>query len=67
MRAEPRDRQAWPRGHSSEIAARKKPGEPVNVLTHCNAGWLATVDYGTATAPIYLAGEEGIPVHVYRR
>ena len=48
-----------------EIAARKKPGEPVNILTHCNAGWLATVDYGTATAPIYLATEEGIPVHVY--
>src|SRR5436190_5672578 len=48
-----------------QIAARKKPGEPVNVLTHCNAGWLATVDYGTATAPIYLASEEGIPVHVY--
>jgi len=48
-----------------EIAARKKPGEPVNILTHCNAGWLATVDYGTATAPIYLAAEEGIPVHVY--
>ena len=34
-------------------------------MTHCNAGWLATVDYGTATAPIYLAMEEGIPVHVY--
>ena len=48
-----------------EIAARKKPGEPVNILTHCNAGWLATVDYGTATAPIYLATEAGIPVHVY--
>ncbi|MDE1991151.1 MAG: S-methyl-5-thioribose-1-phosphate isomerase [Rhizobiaceae bacterium] len=48
-----------------DIAARKKPGEPVNILTHCNAGWLATVDYGTATAPIYLAAEEGIPVHVY--
>jgi methylthioribose-1-phosphate isomerase len=48
-----------------EIAARKKPGEPVNILTHCNAGWLATVDYGTATAPIYLAKEAGIPVHVY--
>ena len=47
------------------IAATKKPGEPVNVLTHCNAGWLATVDYGTATAPVYLAAEEGIPVHVY--
>lgn len=47
------------------IAARKPPGEPVNILTHCNAGWLATVDYGTATAPIYLAMEQGIPVHVY--
>ena len=47
------------------IAAKKKPGEPVNVLTHCNAGWLATVDYGTATAPIYLAKDAGIPVHVY--
>ncbi len=48
-----------------KIAATKRPGEPVNILTHCNAGWLATVDYGTATAPIYLAMEEGIPVHVY--
>lgn len=48
-----------------EIAARKKPGEPVNILTHCNAGWLATVDYGTATSSIYLAVEAGIPVHVY--
>ena len=47
------------------IAAKKKPGERVNLLTHCNAGWLATVDYGTATAPIYLATEAGIPVHVY--
>lgn len=47
------------------IAARKKPGERVNILTHCNAGWLATVDYGTATAPIYLACERGIPLHVY--
>ena len=47
------------------LAATKKPGEPVNVLTHCNAGWLATVDYGTATAPIYCAMEEGLPVHVY--
>ncbi|WP_027058334.1 S-methyl-5-thioribose-1-phosphate isomerase [Mesorhizobium loti] len=47
------------------IAARKQPGEPVNILTHCNAGWLATVDYGTATSPIYLAAEAGIPVHVY--
>ncbi len=48
-----------------EIAKHKKPGEPVNILTHCNAGWLATVDYGTATAPIYMAAEEGIAVHVY--
>jgi methylthioribose-1-phosphate isomerase len=38
---------------------------PVNILTHCNAGWLATVDYGTATAPIYRAHDEGIPVHVW--
>jgi methylthioribose-1-phosphate isomerase len=47
------------------LAAGKKLGKPVNVLTHCNAGWLATVDYGTATAPIYLAMEEGLDVHVY--
>jgi methylthioribose-1-phosphate isomerase len=48
-----------------KIAAGKKPGEPVNVLTHCNAGWLATVDWGTATAPIYLAHERGIRIHVW--
>ncbi len=47
-----------------EIAARKK-GERVNVLTHCNAGWLATVDWGTATAPIYMAHDNGIPIHVF--
>lgn len=47
-----------------EIAARKH-GEPVNVLTHCNAGWLAFVDYGSATAPIYAAHDRGIPVHVW--
>jgi methylthioribose-1-phosphate isomerase len=47
------------------IAATKKPGERVNVLTHCNAGWLATVDWGTATAPIYQAFDAGIPIHVY--
>jgi methylthioribose-1-phosphate isomerase len=47
------------------LAAAKKPGEPVNILTHCNAGWLATVDYGTATAPIYLAMEQDVNVHVY--
>jgi len=47
------------------IAQRKKPGERVNVLTHCNAGWLAAVDVGTATAPIYLAHENGIAIHVF--
>jgi methylthioribose-1-phosphate isomerase len=47
------------------IKAKKKPGEPVNVLTHCNAGWLATVDWGTATAPIYLAHDKGHRVHVW--
>jgi methylthioribose-1-phosphate isomerase len=47
------------------IAAGKKPGEPVNVLTHCNAGWLATVDWGTATAPIYQAHDRGLAVHVW--
>jgi len=47
-----------------DIAQRKR-GAPVNILTHCNAGWLATVDWGTATAPVYLAHDEGIPVHVW--
>ena len=47
------------------VCARKKPGEPVNILTHCNAGWLATVDWGTATAPIYLAHDRGLPIHVW--
>jgi len=47
-----------------DIAATK-PGETVNILTHCNAGWLATVDYGTALAPIYLAHDQGIPLHVW--
>ena len=47
------------------IAATKKPGERVNVLTHCNAGWLATVDWGTATSPIYLAHERGLAIHVW--
>jgi methylthioribose-1-phosphate isomerase len=49
----------------ADIAASKKPGEPVNVLTHCNAGWLATVDVGTATAAIYTAHDRGVPVHVW--
>ena len=47
------------------IAAGKAPGERVNVLTHCNAGWLACVDWGTATSPIYQAHDAGIPVHVW--
>ena len=47
------------------VAAEKPAGEPVNILTHCNAGWLATVDWGTATAPIYMAHEKGVPVHVW--
>ena len=45
--------------------ARKKIGKPLNVLTHCNAGWLAFVDYGSATAPIYAAHDSGLPVHVW--
>ena len=48
-----------------EFAATKPVGEPVNILTHCNAGWLATVDWGTATAPIYRAYDEGIAIHVW--
>ncbi len=48
-----------------EAIAARRPGMPVNVLTHCNAGWLATVDWGTATAPIYLAHERGVAVHVW--
>ena len=47
------------------IAAGKKPGEPVNILTHCNAGWLATVDWGTATSPIYQAHDSGFAIHVW--
>ena len=47
------------------IVPRKKPGEAVNILTHCNAGWLATVDWGTATAPIYQAHDQGVSVHVW--
>jgi methylthioribose-1-phosphate isomerase len=48
-----------------DIAARKPKGGPVNVLTHCNAGWLATVDWGTATAPIYMAHDKGVKLHVW--
>ncbi len=43
----------------------RKNGAPVNILTHCNAGWLACIEYGTATAPIYTAFDKGIPVHVW--
>ncbi|MEQ1890247.1 MAG: S-methyl-5-thioribose-1-phosphate isomerase [Alphaproteobacteria bacterium] len=46
-------------------AARKNPERVINVLTHCNAGWLATVDWGTALAPIYMAHDAGIKLHVW--
>lgn len=49
------------RAHRSRV----DPARPLNVLTHCNAGWLATVDWGTALAPVYLAHDLGIPVHVW--
>ena len=55
-------------GHGLDLiraAQDRNNGATVNILTHCNAGWLATVDWGTATAPIYLAHEAGIPVHVW--
>ena len=48
-----------------EQVARNKSGKPVNVLTHCNAGWLAFVDYGSALAPVYAAHDRGIAVHVW--
>jgi methylthioribose-1-phosphate isomerase len=54
--------------HGLELIAehsRRKGGETVNVLTHCNAGWLATVDWGTATSPIYQAHEAGIDIHIW--
>ena len=47
-----------------QAVAARRPG-PVNVLTHCNAGWLATVDWGTATSPIYQAHAAGLAVHVW--
>ena len=46
-------------------AIAAKHARPVNVLTHCNAGWLATIDFGTATAPVYAAHDRGVPVHVW--
>jgi methylthioribose-1-phosphate isomerase len=48
-----------------EAIAARKPGQPVNILTHCNAGWLACVDWGTATSPIYQAHDKGIAIHVW--
>ena len=48
-----------------EEISRKKKGRPVNILTHCNAGWLAFVDFGSATSPIYAARDAGIPVHIW--
>ncbi|MGH6867430.1 MAG: S-methyl-5-thioribose-1-phosphate isomerase, partial [Methylocella sp.] len=46
-------------------AASRCPGRPVNILTHCNAGWLAAVDWGTALAPVYKAARAGVGVHVW--
>ncbi|MDO9286873.1 MAG: S-methyl-5-thioribose-1-phosphate isomerase, partial [Aquabacterium sp.] len=53
--------------HGSAIirAIHQRKGSTVNILTHCNAGWLATVDWGTALAPIYTAFDAGIPLHVW--
>jgi methylthioribose-1-phosphate isomerase len=54
--------------HGKELIAqisKRKNGQPVNILTHCNAGWLAFVDFGSATAPIYAAHKAGIAVHVW--
>ena len=52
--------------HGAELIRKTYDGRrPVNVLTHCNAGWLATVDWGTALSPIYTAVEAGVPVHVW--
>lgn len=48
-----------------EQISRSRNGEPVNILTHCNAGWLAFVDHGSATSPIYTAHDRGINVHVW--
>jgi len=49
----------------ADIAREKAPGTPINILTHCNAGWLATVDWGTATSPIYQAHDAGLPLHIW--
>jgi methylthioribose-1-phosphate isomerase len=56
-------------GHGAELlqalGRRRDAAGPLNVLTHCNAGWLATVDWGTALAPVYLAFDQGLPLHVW--
>lgn len=52
-------------GRSLIQQIHEQTGQPVNILTHCNAGWLATVEWGTATAPIYKAHKTGIPIHVW--
>lgn len=48
-----------------EKISREKGGKPVNILTHCNAGWLACIDYGTVTAPVYMANKKGIALHIW--
>jgi methylthioribose-1-phosphate isomerase len=48
-----------------EDAAKKRGGQTVRVLTHCNAGWLGCVDWGTALSPLYMAHDKGIPLHVW--
>ncbi len=48
-----------------ELSGRRRSADRLNILTHCNAGWLATLDWGTALAPIYMAHDSGIPVHVW--
>ena len=51
--------------HGLSLIKKAYQNKPFNILTHCNAGWLATVDYGTALAPIYAAHDAGLPVHVW--
>jgi methylthioribose-1-phosphate isomerase len=51
--------------YEKKFGAEKKKDARLNILTHCNAGWLATVDYGTALAPIYMAHDAGVPLHVW--
>ncbi|HEX5317896.1 MAG TPA: S-methyl-5-thioribose-1-phosphate isomerase, partial [Stellaceae bacterium] len=51
--------------HGAKLIAALHRGKPVRILTHCNAGWLATVDWGTALAPVYRAHDDGVPVHVW--